>query len=217
MNTLRKKPSLTPIYDEIFLEGVKKIELLASLCTCGQVGGLSAPHQPLAPGCLAAEATRHIVVNIPGAMLLSSRGSGANSRQHDIARGIEKAKHRAGANGLVVKALCAADAGIWPHRRIEKSRVVWTAKNQHTGSLFLAERILFSRLCPKQYFCDSDNLSSLFKATRDGVADALGVDDALFEVTHPSMPVQSGTIGCWYEQIDCAWGVRITIEPATRA
>jgi hypothetical protein len=84
--------------------------------------------------------------------------------------------------------------------------------------LFPVARVLFTRICPARHFCDpGGNLATMFKPVEDGTADALGVDDKLFVPTHPSMPVQSGKIGVWYDQIDGPWGVRIMIVPTDTA
>lgn len=47
-----------------------------------------------------------VIVNIPGARILSSRGSGSNGRQNRWEKGREIADHRLGANANVARALC---------------------------------------------------------------------------------------------------------------
>jgi hypothetical protein len=152
---------------------------------------------------------KRIVVYIPGVKLLSTRGAGANAKGHHQTRGKVKRFHRGGANSKVAEAL-GRHPGCWTtlvYREKKPNQILVAA------GFALPDRILFTRICPKRHFCDEgDNLTALFKSTRDGTADALGVDDKFFVPTHPDMPVQSGTIGVWYEQIDGSWGLRITIE-----
>jgi hypothetical protein len=150
-----------------------------------------------------------IVVNIPGAKLLSSKGAGANCSDHRMVKAKEKKRQRRGANARVLQAYQAL--GYLGFLAVNRSMF---ARHAKTGKPPPVARVLFTRICPKRHFCDEgDNLSSLFKPTRDGTADALGVDDNLFVPTHPSMPVQYGKIGVWYEQIDGDWGVSITVWP----
>ena len=96
--------------------------------------------------------------------------------------------------------------------RIDRGRVVWTvALGSRFG--FSARRVTFTRICPKRYFCDpGGNLATLFKATEDGVADALGVNDKTFVPVAPGQEVPAGKIGVWYEQVDGPWGIRIKID-----
>ena len=57
----------------------------------------------------------------------------------------------------------------------------WAELRQHERPAFLGPvRITMTRIAPRTL--DDDNLASGFKATRDGVADWLGVDDG-----HPSL------------------------------
>jgi hypothetical protein len=121
----------------------------------------------------------------------------------------EKKRQRRGANARVLQAYQAL--GYLGFLTVNRSLF---ARHAKTGKPPAVARVLFTRICPKRHFCDEgDNLATVFKPTRDGTADALGVDDKLFVQTHPSMPVQSCKIGVWYEQIDGPWAVRITIVP----
>lgn len=166
--------------------------------------------------------TSPIVITIPGAKLLSSRGSGSNARQHHHARGREVAEHRQGANYRTVEALCRAIPGVRAEvlRWTDKGLVLMArsyrfASQPADAALVKVRSVAFARLCPKRFFCDgADNLRALFKATLDGVADALGVNDKVFVDNPTESDIQSGKIAIRYEQIDSAWGVRITIEPA---
>jgi hypothetical protein len=166
---------------------------------------------PLPSSALASNERLPIVIEIPGAQLMSTKGSGANRRGERHLTAKEKALHRDGANGVVAKRLGQEPGYVaFLARRKKKPCAYWTV----TGRIgpFPVTRILFTRICPRRHFCDpGGNLATLFKATEDGTADALGRDDALFEPTDPRLPVQSGKIGVWYEQIDGPWGVRITI------
>jgi hypothetical protein len=157
---------------------------------------------------------KRIVVYIPGAKLLSTRGSGANTSEHWAKRGADKGDNRHGANTWTVNAITSAHRGSYLAVLSKVvSRCAMFVAVDCTGKPYPARRVTFTRICPKRHFCDpGGNLATLFKATEDGVADALGVDDKTFAITHPSAEVQSGTIGVWYEQIDGPWGLRITIE-----
>lgn len=53
--------------------------------------------------------------------------------------------------------------------------------------------ILLLTFCPPdKRRRDDDNLIAMFKAGRDGIAQALGVDDSVFEVRHQIGPVVRG-------------------------
>jgi hypothetical protein len=157
---------------------------------------------------------KRIVVRLPGVKLLSTRGSGANGSEDRWTKARSKETHRTGANANVAKSLGGLP-GRWCFvmQRKKKPKDYWTVSGREGP--FVASRITFTRICPKRFFCDpGGNLATLFKATEDGVADALGVDDKTFAITPPGAEVQSGTVGVWYEQIDGPWGLRITIESA---
>lgn len=154
--------------------------------------------------------TSPIVVNLPGVKLLSSSGSGANGRQHHHAKSRETRSNREGANLNVAKALMDSGHSIVPDGRYKSGAIMFVANVS-----FAARRVTMTRVCPRRYFCDgADNLRSLFKATLDGVADALGVNDKVFADNPTESDIQSGKIGITYKQIDGPWGLRIEIEPA---
>lgn len=151
-----------------------------------------------------------IIINIPGAKLLSSKLS-KNERTHRFAKAAETRLHREGANAAVSKALGAVPGyrsmlnGLYPSG--EPRFIVRPS--------FKTALVVLSRLCPRRYFADDgDNAATLLSATRDGVADALGINDKVFKVNPTESDIQSGRIAIRYEQIDGDWGVRIIIEPA---
>ena len=172
------------------------------------------------------DVTSPIVINIPGAKLLSSRGSGSNGRQHRHAKSRDVAEQRAGADAHAVAALCKvpeyqAEIARWTGgaKPTLSSRPILVAKIHGAGrttlvdTLFPAKRVTLTRLCPKRYFCDgADNLRALFKATLDGVSDALGVNDKVFVDNPTDEQIQAGAIAIRYDQIVGPWGIRITIE-----
>lgn len=147
-----------------------------------------------------------IVVTIPGARLLSSRSSG-NNRLHPHARAKEARTHRQGANAHAAKALGALP-GV--SMFLEETGVFRPSPSCRPR----VRSVTLARLCPARYFCDQDNLRALFKATLDGVADALGVNDKVFTDNPIEARLNTGWIAITYEQIAGDWGVRITIEPA---
>lgn len=161
--------------------------------------------------------TSPIVINIPGAKLLSSRGSGGNGRQHRFAKAHEVKQHRHGAMMSTVEAIVRVPgyaANVVRHARSIEDWVI-SARRIGTHDPFRVRLVILSRVCPRRYFCDgADNLRALFKATLDGVSDALGVNDKVFVDNPTESDIQNGKIAIRYEQIDGAWGVRITIEPA---
>ena len=152
-----------------------------------------------------------IVVNIPGARILSSSGSGSNSRQHWTAKSGEVEAHRNGANVALVKEISKiigyrAEVLRWAKNGpvlIARSYVF--ASNPQPGT-YPARRVTLTRIHPKGHAIrdEDDNLRAAFKATKDGVADALGSDDASRN--------QGGRIEWAYNQIVGPWGIRITIE-----
>lgn len=156
-----------------------------------------------------------IVVNVPGAKLLSSKGAGANCSDHPQVRAKEKAKHRAGANTRTAAQIQVNDPRYqlcivgWTGNGIQ---VVLSARDRMDRP-FPARRVVFTRICPRRYFCDEgDNLPAMLKPTRDGVADALGRNDKDFVLVPPGAEVPAGKVGVHYEQVDGPWGLRITIE-----
>lgn len=160
-----------------------------------------------------------IVIRVSGVALLSTKGAGANSRDHRWAKASATKLHREGANVHVAKAF-AALPGYHLVRRMSNGAMVWTAVRQsrhrvEEGATMPVRWITLTRVCPRRHFCDrAGNLSGLFKATQDGVASAIGVDDELFVPLPKGAAVPDGHIGITYEQVDGPWGVVITIEPA---
>lgn len=156
-----------------------------------------------------------IVVNIPGARILSSSGSGSNGRQHWAARGREVGEHRTGANVAVVHAIQALGHGYRAevYRRSPQgtprsliARIHGCGRTTHEDTIYPARRVTLTRIHPagRAIRDEDDNLRAAFKATKDGVADALGLDDASRN--------QGGRIEWVYNQIVGPWGIRITIE-----
>jgi hypothetical protein len=163
---------------------------------------------PLPTSALASDEPAPIVINIPGAKLLSSRGSGSNGRQHHHARARDVKLQREGTWGQVLLRL---GMNGFPFVEGPSAKIA----SNGMGGRFKARSVTLTRICPKRYHCDSaDNLRALFKATLDGVADALGVNDNVFVDNPTEYDIQNGRIGIRYEQIAGPWGVRITIEPA---
>lgn len=149
-----------------------------------------------------------IVVNIPGARILSSSGSGSNGRQHWTAKSGEVESHRTGANGQVAAAILRSASGAYVIKakwRDNGSFICMTAEGPG-GSCYPARRVTLTRIHPKgrPIRDEDDNLRAAFKGTKDGVADALGLDDASRN--------QGGRIEWVYNQIVGPWGIRITIE-----
>jgi hypothetical protein len=157
--------------------------------------------------------TAPIVVNIPGAKLLSKELS-KNARIHPLKKARITAKHRTGTNGRVVCELVDHDPVVISRLRTrDDGRPCFTAYTL-AGELYRAGRVTLARIAPKRYSADGDNLQTLLSSIRDGLADALGVNDKVF-VTNPTEEQRNaGAIGIEYHQIDGPWGVRITIEPA---
>lgn len=156
-----------------------------------------------------------IVVDIPGARILSSSGSGSNGRQHWAAKGREVEAHRTGANVAVVKAIQAHADGYKAevYKRSAKgtplsliARIHGAGRATHEDTIYPARRVTLTRIHPKgrPVRDEDDNLRAAFKGTKDGVADALGLDDASRN--------QGGRIEWVYNQIVGPWGIRITIE-----
>lgn len=146
-----------------------------------------------------------IVIDIPGAKLLSSELS-KNARIDPRKKAGITAKHRSGANIAVVK-------------RIHELRLAEPMLNLATrpSSLFThpllkARSVVLTRICPERHMADGDNASTLLSATRDGVADALGVNDKVFVDNPTDEQIQAGAIALGYDQIVGTWGIRITIE-----
>ena len=149
-----------------------------------------------------------IVVNIPGARILSSSGSGSNGRQHWAAKAREVAEHRAGAAVWTCNAITSARlgyAGYFSDLIINNTSIP-VARHERTQALYPARRVTLTRIHPKgrPVRDEDDNLHAAFKGTKDGVADALGLDDASRN--------QGGRIEWVYNQIVGPWGIRITIE-----
>jgi hypothetical protein len=149
-----------------------------------------------------------IVVDIPGARILSSSGSGSNGRQHWAAKGGEVADHRVGAAVWTCNAITSARLGYacYPSGRVIDNTVIPVARHGRTHALYPARRVTLTRIHPKgrPIRDEDDNLRAAFKGTKDGVADALGLDDASRN--------QGGRIEWIYNQIVGPWGIRITIE-----
>lgn len=155
--------------------------------------------------------TSPIVINIHGAKLLSSELS-KNARIDPRAKSKITSRHRIGANGATVKAICAASKYTpMATGKIIGGKPVFAA--YHRDGPFPVRSVTLTRICPTRYMSDGDNASTLLSATRDGVADALGVNDKVFVDNPTEEQLQNGKIGIRYEQIDGPWGVRITIEP----
>lgn len=156
-----------------------------------------------------------IVVNIPGAKLLSSKGSGANRRGHWGGHAKDTASHRAGVNSSTAKAIAAYWGGFFVELLHRKKKPQHYYAARRGGEFLQARRVTITRICPEQYFADGgDNLKSLCKPVLDGVADALGVNDKVFDANPTEKQIQTGWIALTHEQIAGDWGVRITIEPA---
>ena len=160
-----------------------------------------------------------IVVNIPCARILSSSGSGSNGRQHWAAKGREISKHRSGANAAVVREIAQSCDGyrvevlrwIDPNNALKGpssfvARIHGAGRATHEDTIYPARRVTLTRVHPagRAIRDEDDNLRAAFKATKDGVADALGLDDASRN--------QGGRIEWVYNQIVGPWGIRITIE-----
>lgn len=110
--------------------------------------------------------------------------SEANRREHWRTKSQRTKAHR-----LAARLTCIASVG-WPRVRAD------------AGAGGVA--ITLTRRAPRRL--DDDNLASGFKATRDGVADALGVDDG------------DARLAWSYAQQPCArYGIRIEIAPKEKA
>lgn len=64
-------------------------------------------------------------------------------------------------------------------RRKALRREAWLATLEHCGKVTIGDglRISLTRITPSTRRLDSDNLAMSLKSIRDGIADALGVDD----------------------------------------
>ena len=153
--------------------------------------------------------TAPIVINIHGAKLLSKELS-KNARIHPLKKARVVKRHRVGANAKTVAAIVHKVPRMRP-KSLPNGLVALT----YDGNPISVRSVTLARICPTRYFADSgDNANNILSPIRDGVADALGVNDKVFVDNPTELDIQNGKIGIRYEQIDGPWGVRITIEPA---
>jgi hypothetical protein len=149
-----------------------------------------------------------IVVIIPGAKLLSSELS-KNARIDRFTKARITRKHRQGTNGVVARAMGALPGYRCATRGAYKDgSPIWRVEPAPA-----VRSVTLTRICPPARFADGDNVSTLLSAIRDGLADAIQVNDKVMVPNPTGKALDPGQIGITYEQIAGAWGVRITIEP----
>jgi hypothetical protein len=150
-----------------------------------------------------------IVVTIPGAKLLSSELS-KNARIDRFTKARVTKMHRQGANVVVATTMGALPGYRCTTRGTYKDGLpIWRVNPAPA-----VRSVTLTRICPVTHFADGDNASTLLSAVRDGLADAIQVNDKVMVPNPTGKRLAPGQIGITYEQIAGDWGVRITIERA---
>lgn len=150
-----------------------------------------------------------IVVTIPGAKLLSSELS-KNARIDRWTKARITKSHRQGANVAAVKTMGALPGYSCTTRGAYKDgSPIWRVHPTPA-----VRSITLTRICPAEHFADGDNASTLLSPIRDGLADAIQVNDKVMVPNPTGKALDAAQIAITYEQIAGDWGVRITIEPA---
>lgn len=157
-------------------------------------------------------ARRPLIITIPGVRILSSKLS-KNARGHWGGASREAREHRHGANVQTAKGIANMVPGYvvehWhrpkPPTPVLVARIYGAGRCEWYDHVYPARKVTLHRWVPNErWMADSDNLSTLFKPVRDGVADALGIDDKDKTI--------GGRVAWAYSQERDPWGIRITIE-----